>query len=78
MSAVALDVQSLLGSLREEFAELLDYKERNEYAFYSDTRAICRLDTVMEQIETISRARADQRVKDIQSALATASAGPKK
>ena len=32
----------------------------------------------MEQIETISRARADQRVKDVQSALATASAGPKK
>ncbi len=32
----------------------------------------------MEQIDTISRARADQRLKDIQSALATASAGPKK
>ncbi len=32
----------------------------------------------MEQIESISRARADQRVKDIQSALATASSAPKK
>ena len=32
----------------------------------------------MEQIETISRARADQRVKDIQSALATASSAPRK
>jgi len=33
---------------------------------------------VMEQIESISRARADQRLKDIQSALATASSAPKK
>ncbi|DBA95583.1 TPA: hypothetical protein ACH3X3_013432 [Trebouxia sp. C0006] len=32
----------------------------------------------MEQIESISRARADQRLKDIQSALATASSAPKK
>ena len=74
----ALDVQTLLSSLREEFAELLDYRQRDEHAFYSDTRAICRLDAVMEQIETISRARADQRVKDIQTALATASPAPKK
>ncbi len=74
----ALDVQNSLQSSLEEGAELLDYRQRDEYAFYSDTRAICRLDAVMEQIETISRARADQRVKDIQSALATASSGPKK
>ena len=32
----------------------------------------------MEQIESISRARADQRLKDIQSALATVSSAPKK
>jgi len=32
----------------------------------------------MEQIESISRAHADQRLKDIQSALATASSAPKK
>jgi len=74
----ALDVQSLLSSLREEFAELLDNRQRDEHAFYSDARAICRLDAVMEQIEIISRARADQRVKDIQSALATASSAPRK
>jgi len=74
----ALDVQNSLQSSLEEGAELLDYRQRDEYAFYSDTRAICRLDAVMEQIETISRARADQRVKDIQSALATASSAPKK
>ena len=75
----ALDVQSLLQSLREEFAELLDHRQRDEYAFYSDTRALLRLEAVMEQIDTISRARADQRVKHIQGALATASAtAPKK
>ena len=75
----ALDVQSLLQSLREKFAELLDHRQRDEYAFYSDTRALLRLEAVMEQIDTISRARADQRVKDIQGALATASAtAPKK
>ncbi len=68
----------MLSSLREEFAEFLDYRRRDEYAFYSDTRAICRLDDVMEQIESFSRARADQRVKDIQSALATTSSAPKK
>ena len=55
-----------------------DYRQRDEDAFYNDTRAICRLDAVMEQIESISRARADQRLKDIQSALATASSAPKK
>jgi len=74
----ALDVQSLLNSLREEFAELLDNRQPDEHAFYSDARAVCRLDAVMEQIETISRARADRRVKDIQSALATASSAPRK
>ncbi len=74
----ALDVQSLLSSALEERVELLEYKERDEYAFYNDTHAICRLDIVMEQIESISQARADQRVKDIQSALATASSAPKK
>ncbi len=74
----ALDVQSLFSSTLEEFVELIDYKQRDEHAFYNDTRATCRLDDVMEQIEIISRARADQRVKDIQSAIATASSAPKK
>jgi len=74
----ALDVQNLLNSSREELAELSDYRQRDDYAFYNDTHALLRLDAVMEQIETISRARADQRVKDIQSALATASSAPKK
>ena len=74
----ALDVQCLLSSALEEHVELLEYKERDEDAFYNDTHAICRLDAVMEQTETISRVRADQRVKDIQSALATASSAPKK
>jgi len=40
----ALGVQSLLNSSREELAELIDYKQRDEYAFYRDTRAICRLE----------------------------------
>ena len=74
----ALDVQNLLNSSREQLAELSDYRQRDDYAFYNDTHALLRLDAVMEQIETISRARADQRVKDIQSALATASSAPKK
>ena len=74
----ALDVQNLLSSALEEHAELSDYRQRDEDAFYNDTRAICRLDAVMEQIESISRARADQRLKDIQSALATTSSAPKK
>ncbi|KAL0038566.1 hypothetical protein WJX77_010905 [Trebouxia sp. C0004] len=56
----------------------LDYRQRDKGAFWFDTRAICRLDAVMEQMETISRARADQRLKDIQSAAATASSAPKK
>ncbi len=74
----ALNVQNLLSSALEEHAELSDYRQRDEDAFYNDTRAICRLDAVIEQIESISRARADQRMKDIQSALATASSAPKK
>ncbi|DBA78009.1 TPA: hypothetical protein ACH3X1_009101 [Trebouxia sp. C0004] len=74
----ALDVQNSFQSSLEEAAELSDYRQRDEDAFWSDTRAICRLDAVIEQIESISRARADQRVKDIQSAVATASSAPKK
>jgi len=74
----ALDVQNSLQSSLEERAELLDNRQRDDYAFYSDTHALLRLDAVMEQIETVSRARADQRVKDIQSALATASSAPRK
>jgi hypothetical protein len=74
----ALDVQNSFQSSLEEAAELSDYRQRDEDAFWSETRAICRLDAVMEQIETISRARADQRLKDIQSAVATASSAPKK
>ena len=53
----ALDVQNSFQSSLEEAAELSDYRQRDEDAFWSDTRAICRLDAVMEQIETISRAR---------------------
>ncbi len=74
----ALDVQNSLQSSLEERAELLHYRQRDDYAIYSDTHALLRLDAVMEQIETISRARVEQRVKDIQSALATASSAPKK
>ena len=47
----ALDVQSLLSSALEEHVEFLEYKERDDHAFWSDTRAICRLDAVMEQID---------------------------
>ncbi|DBA90415.1 TPA: hypothetical protein ACH3X1_003689 [Trebouxia sp. C0004] len=62
----------------EEAAELLDYRQRDKDAYWSDTRDICRLDAVMEQIETISRARADQRLKDTQNAVATSSSAPNK
>jgi len=54
-----LDVKNSLQSSREELAELADYRQRDDYAFYNDTHALLRLDAVMEQIETISRARAD-------------------
>ena len=73
----ARDVQNSFQSSLEA-AELLDYRQRDKDAFWFDTRAICRLDAVMEQMEFISRARADQRLKDIQSAVATASSAPKK
>jgi len=61
----ALEVQNLFQSSLEEAAELSDYRQRDKDAFWSDIRAICRLDAVIEQIESISRARADQRVKDM-------------
>ncbi len=73
----ALDVQNSLQSSLEERVELLDYMQSDDYAFYGDTLALLRLDAVMENIDTISRARADQRLKDVQVALASASA-PKK
>ncbi len=71
----ALDVKNSLQSSREE---LVDYRQRDDHAFHNDTHALLRLDAVMEQIETICRARADQRMKDIESALATPSSAPKK
>ena len=74
----ALDVQKSFQSPLEEAAELSEYRQRDEDAFWSDTRAICRLDAVIERTESISRARADQRLKDIQSAVATTSFAPKK
>ncbi len=49
----ALHVQISLQSSLEECAELLDYRQRDNYAFYSDAHALLRLDAVMEQIETI-------------------------
>ncbi|DBA94010.1 TPA: hypothetical protein ACH3X1_001662 [Trebouxia sp. C0004] len=73
-----MSVPDVQKSFQSSLAELSDYRQRDKDAFWSDTRAICRLDAVMEQIETIIRARADQRLKDIQSALATASSAPKK
>ena len=58
----------LLQSSLEERVELVDYMQRDEHAFCDDTHAILLRDAVMEQIETISRARADQRLKEIQTA----------
>ncbi len=56
--------KSLLQSLREEPAELLNYKQRDQSAFYSDFHALLHPDTVLEQIDTTSGALAGQRLKE--------------
>ena len=79
MSGTRVNLASCLQSMRVERAELEAFKEQDEYAFYADSHASLRLEALGEDIDMICRARADQKLKDIQSALAGApTAGNKK
>ena len=68
------DLTGCLQSMRVERAELEAFRHHDECAFYTDRNASLRLETLVENIEMICRARTDQQLKSIQSTLAEASA----